>query len=301
VTVDARPTHPAAPPDELRALATGRAFVDLSSCWKTAVGGADRVRWLHDLLTADIASVDRGESRRSLLLTPTGRIRADVHVIRRDHDLMLLQTSDQPEPIRALLEPYVLSSDVQLDDVTGAFAFFALPGSPAGLDGTTSYTPSVLGPGHDELVEAGLRAHARRSALAAAGLLEVGIETVEVDRIRRGIARMGRDFDASSLPAEAGLEALIDGAKGCFLGQESFARIRDRGHPARVLRRLRADGDLRAGEPVLADGVEVGRITSAAPGPDEDGRAIARVRWAAATRELALRDGRPLVEVPQSI
>jgi folate-binding protein YgfZ len=298
--VDAQPTHPAATTDELDALRAGRAFVDLSAWWKTVVAGGDAVRWLQDLLTADIASLERGGSRRSLLLTPTGRIRADVHVVRRDRDLVLLQASDQPEPIKTLLEPYVLSADVRLDDVTGAVALFAVPGSPPAGEGPMSPVPSVLGPGHDELVEEE-PARARASVLTAAGLVEVRAEAVEADRIRRGVARMGPDFDTSSLPAEAGLEALIDGAKGCFLGQESFARIRDRGHPPSVLRRLRAEGDLRAGETVKADGEEVGRITSAAPSMVGEARAIARVRWAAAGRTLALCDGRPLVDVPQPI
>jgi tRNA-modifying protein YgfZ len=299
--VDAPPTHLAAPADELAALRAGRAFADLSAWWKTVVAGGDAVRWLHDLLTADIASLERGGSRRSLLLTPTGRIRADVHVVRRDRDLVLLQASDQPEPVRTLLEPYVLSADVQLEDVTGAVALLAIPGSPPTSDGPTSAVPSVLGTGQDELVEAGSPARARAAVLTAAGLAEVGDDAVEADRIRRGVARMGPDFDTSSLPAEAGLEALIDGAKGCFLGQESFARIRDRGHPPRVLRGVATDGDVRAGEAVLADGAAVGRITSAAAMMDGRTSAIARVRWAAADRTLELSDGRPLVDVPQSI
>ena len=202
------------------------------------VAGGDAVRWLHDLLTADIASLRRGSSRRSLLLTPTGRIRADVHVVRREGDLVLLQASDQPEPVRTLLEPYVLSADVQLEDVTGTLALLAIRGSPPTSDGPTSAEPSVLGSGHDELVEAGSPARARVAALTAAGLTQVGDDAVEADRIRHGVARMGQDFDTTSLPAEAGLEALIDAAKGCFLGQESVARIRDRGHPPRILRRV---------------------------------------------------------------
>jgi folate-binding protein YgfZ len=299
--MDARPIDPAAAADELDALLSGRAFVDLSSWWKTAVEGADAVPWLHDLLTADVASLPRGGARRSLLLTPTGRIRADVHVVRRDRDLMLLQAADQPEPIRALLEPYVLSADVRLGDVSAALALLAVPGSPPEPDGATAHVPSVLGPGHDELVEAGARVEARVTALTTAGLIQAHAEAVETDRIHRGLARMGHDFDTSSLPAEAGLEDLIDGAKGCFLGQESFARIRDRGHPPRVLRRLRSEGVVHAGDPVLAGGVEVGRITSAAANLEGATRAIARVRWEAAERELKLGDGRPLVGVPQSI
>ena len=59
----------------------------------------------------------------------------------------------------------------------------------------------------------------------------VGTDAIEVWRIRRGVARMGSDFDRTSIPAEAGLSSTIDVTKGCFLGQESVARVRNLGHP----------------------------------------------------------------------
>ena len=72
-------------------------------------------------------------------------------------------------------------------------------------------------------------------------------DAVEVWRIRAGRPRMGADFDRTAIPAEAGLEALIDTTKGCFLGQESVARVRNLGHPPRVLRHLQGDGQVDAG------------------------------------------------------
>ena len=56
----------------------------------------------------------------------------------------------------------------------------------------------------------------------------VGADAVEVLRILLGRARMGVDFDRTSIPAEARLEWTIDTRKGCFLGQESVARVRIR-------------------------------------------------------------------------
>ena len=82
------------------------------------VTGADATAWLHDLVTADIASLAPGRARRSLLLTPTGRIRADVTVVRDEEGSSCSQEPAQPDRIEALLDPYVLSSDVALGDVT---------------------------------------------------------------------------------------------------------------------------------------------------------------------------------------
>ena len=100
------------------------------------------------------------------------------------------------------------------------------------------------------------------------------------------------DFGADALPAEAGLEDAIDFTKGCFLGQESVAKVRNLGHPPRVLLLLRSDAPMSAGAPVLKDGVGVGEVTSVAESTDGTD-AIARVRWDAASGPLETR-GRPL-------
>src|SRR4026207_1284136 len=116
---------------DLAALLQGRGVVDLSDWRKGRVEGADAVSWLHDLLTADVAGLEPGRSRRSLLLTPTGRIRADIQVLRRDDDVVLVQSPEQPDHIGLLLSPYILSSDVLLEDATTALDLFASPGAGA--------------------------------------------------------------------------------------------------------------------------------------------------------------------------
>src|SRR4029450_6543458 len=107
---------------------------------------------------------------------------------------------------------------------------------------------------------------------------------------------MGAAFEARSLPAEAGLDDAIDYGKGCFLGQEAVAKVRNLGHPARVLRHVRVPGSATAGDPIFADGAAVGELTSAT---HEDGStvAIARVRWNG-EGQRALRGGREGVDVP---
>jgi folate-binding protein YgfZ len=131
-------------------------------------------------------------------------------------------------------------------------------------------------------------------------LTQVGGEALEVWRIRRGVARFPIDLTEESVPAEAGLDALIDFGKGCFLGQESVAKIRNLGHPARVVRALRSEADVLAGAEVLAGGVVVGRITSAAPGSGGGTASLARVSWAAAEAPLTTTDGAPLAPLGPS-
>ncbi len=282
---------------QVRALEEERAFVDLSSWRKVRVSGGDALSWLGDLLTADIVGLAPEHACRSLLLTPTGRIRADVHVARRDDDVMLLQPADQPEHVGLALNAYVLSSDVSLEDRTNDVALFAVPGRAASLVGVAGATePSCIGPGIDVLTPTGKPAWSFVRSGIGAGLEEAGPDALEVWRIRRGTPRMGPDFDARSLPAEAGLDDVIAYGKGCFLGQEAVAKVRNLGHPVRVLRHLTTSGSPRRGDPVFADSTAVGEITSAADG-DAGTIVLARVRWGS-RRQLALRDGTTLIDVP---
>ena len=184
---------------ELAALEEERAFLDRSSWRKVRITGGDAVTWLGDLLTADIAGLEPGRGCRSLLLTPTGRIRADVQVAHRDDDLFLLQAPEQPEHIGLALSTYVLSADVSLEDRTNDLALFTVPGRAASLVGIHGATePSSVGSGIDVLVDAGKPAWRFVEACIAAGLEEAGGDAYEVWRVRRGIARMGRDFDERS-------------------------------------------------------------------------------------------------------
>jgi folate-binding protein YgfZ len=279
---------------ELAALEEERAFLDRSTWRKVRITGGDAISWLGDLLTADIAGLEPGQGRRSLLLTPTGRIRADVQVARREDDLFLLQAPEQPEHIGLALSAYVLSSDVSLEDRTNDLALFTVPGraaSSVGFHGATE--PSSVGPGIDVLVDAGKPAWRFVEACIAAGLEEAGGDAEDVWRVRRGIARMGRDFDERSLPAEAGLDATIDSEKGCFLGQEAVARVRNLGHPPRLLRHLHGPGRIVAGDAVFSGPNAAGEVTSAAP-DGAGSTVIARVRWDAAAAPLTVSGGRSL-------
>ena len=81
--------------------------------------------------------------------------------------------------------------------------------------------------------------------------------------------------------------------KGCFLGQEAVAKVRNLGHPRRVVIGVEAEATLSAGDPVLIDGEEAGTITSAAV---QGGRsvALARVPWRHREGSFTARDGAPL-------
>jgi folate-binding protein YgfZ len=247
--------------NQVDALDEGRAFVDGARLRAVEVTGSDAGRWLNDLVTAAVEDIPPGGTARSLLLTATGRVRADFHIVRTDGGFLLLQEPDQPAAIDDLLRPYVLSSDVALQRAAGARVVL--------LPSDRGWTVARA---------AGDRA------------VEASAEAGEVWRIRRGVPRFPTDLDEESLPAEAGLEYLIDFTKGCFLGQEAVAKVRNLGHPPRVVLALRAAVPARSGEPVLADGRDVGAVSSAARS-GQGFAVLARVRWDARTRPLTTASG----------
>lgn len=289
------------PQPGLAALREGRAFADLSPWRKVAVSGSEAAGWLNDLISADIAGLEPGTARRSLLLSPTGRIRADLTVTPFEDGLLMVQDLEQPAPIDELLAPYVLSSDVRLADRTGDLALLACPGMDRAPDvpAVARWRPSSLGPGTDVLVEAsGPAKDTAVGALRAAGLEPAGLEDLEAWRVESGIPRFGVDLLEDSLPQEAGLDHSIGYEKGCFLGQEAVAKVRNLGHPPRVLLPATTGGSVGAGDAVVADGRPVGVITSATPDPEGGTAVIVRIPWRARGMPLATPDGTPIRPAP---
>ena len=288
--------------EQVDALEAGVAYAELDDATIALVSGADARSWLNDLVTTDVASLEPGRTRPSLLLSPTGRIRAAFHVLcLRERDLALVQRTPAPMSIEAALSPYVLSSDVVLGP--SRLRVFAIPGAaaapavaPATANGghATAFEPSVLGGGFDLLVGASDDAAIEdlRKRLAAGGFTRVDVAALERRRIRRGQLRFAVDIDTDSLPAEAGLDVapVTDRGKGCFLGQEAVAKIANLGHPTRQVLRIAAQGPLLSGDAVLDPSGEVGLVTSA------DGSVgIARVAWRARAGPLRTQRGEDLL------
>ncbi|HEX6230710.1 MAG TPA: hypothetical protein VF029_03255 [Actinomycetota bacterium] len=274
--------------EQVRALEAGRAFVEHADVALVRVAGADARGWLHDLVTTDVRGLAPGGSRPSLLLSPTGRVRAAFQVVALDErDVLLAQPDDQPHRIADLLAPYVLSSDVSVE-LLPRLRLLSLPGARGAPPWSgRAWRPSIDGPGVDLLIGEAEREEAR-IRLGREGRVEAAPDAVEAWRIGRGMPRFPVDLDEDSLPAEAGLAdaPVIDLGKGCFLGQEAVAKVRNLGHPVRVVLAATSEGPVAPGDEVVAGGVPVGAVTSA------NGRsAIVRVRWDARDAPLATAAG----------
>jgi folate-binding protein YgfZ len=210
--------------------------------------GEDALRFLNDIISQEIGDMADGDSRRSFLLEPQGKLRFLLWVI-RDGDRYGLVTEDgRGEELASALGRYRIRVDVEITrDEGGAWV---VVGDRDGYD--------VSWPGVDRALVIGARPD-----------LDDGTEDdYEQLRVAAGEPKWGVDVDEGTIPHESGLvPQSVDFTKGCFLGQELVARIDSRGgNTPRHLRLLRSDGVISPGDLVTADGEEVGVVSSSGDG-----------------------------------
>jgi folate-binding protein YgfZ len=184
---------------------------------------------------------------------------------------------------------------VTLEDRSDALAVFAFPGRTEAPTAPGTFSrPSCVGAGGDLLVPGkGDAAEARRSLSEA--YTPADAAAVEGWRVAAGIPRLGVDALPDDLPFEGGMGEAVAFDKGCYLGQEAVAKVRNLGHPRRLVLHLAADGEVSTGAVVESEGRPVGEVTSAWA---DGGRSLvlARVRWEG--RDAALQTAAGVVLTP---
>ncbi|HTA96055.1 MAG TPA: glycine cleavage T C-terminal barrel domain-containing protein [Solirubrobacteraceae bacterium] len=121
--------------------------------------------------------------------------------------------------------------------------------------------------GIDALFEAGALA-AAREALEAAGAVSVSEAAAEIVRVEHGRPRYGIDLDESTIPQEAGLnERAVSFTKGCYVGQETVARLHYKGKPNRHLRGLLLSEPAESGAALALGERAIGSLSSSVLSP----------------------------------
>ena len=251
------------------------------------VEGADAERFLQGLLSSDVASLAVGSDARSLLLDVTGHVTADLRVARTaPEEFTLVTGAREGADLVAALETYLFSEDVTILGPEPSPAVTLLDASdrpaPTGADlivaGDVPGTWEVLG----------------SSVATLAGGLGAELTTpdaLEPARIAAGIGRFGTDFTPANLVHEAGLENLaVSFDKGCFLGQETVARVQYRGQVNRRLVGIALPSPVPAGASVVRDEKVVGTLTSTATHPELGPIGLAILRREAAAGDAVLVD-----------
>jgi folate-binding protein YgfZ len=221
------------------------------------VAGPDAANYLQRMVSNDIEALRVGDACPALLLTAKGRVIAPLVVLRRgDDDFLLLTEPGLGETVRGHLTRMRLRAqcEIEPEDHASALVF-------GGAQGFATDWPRVR-----EALDAGLEPTLSDNEL-------------ELRRIESGVPRWEHEIDDRILPAEAGLESThVSFSKGCYPGQEPVARLHFRGHPNRGLRVVELEEVPDHDAPLLHEGREVGRVTSAARRADGSVVALAYVR-----------------------
>jgi len=284
------------------ALTEGCALIEPEADGKLALSGPQAAEFLAGQVTNDTESLTPGGGCYAALLTNKGKMLADLRVLNTGDELLLLTERATLQVLFDALRRAVIGWDAQLHKRTLQLSRLVLVGPRA---------VAVAGgePGPDEHANAAARIAGKdvllvrtdtgievlcaaddagvvRAVLLEAGARAVAEPDAEVLRVEHGRPRYGIDLDDSVIPQEAALnDRAVSFSKGCYVGQETVARLFYKGKPNRHLRGLRLDGPAQTGDVLRLGEREVGRVGSVARSPVHGAIALALVR-----REAGLGD-----------
>jgi len=178
--------------------------------------------------------------------------------------------AEMREQLAARLDRYIIADDVNIEDVSDAFALFHVTGPAAPAIGAAIVVARAerFGcSGHDLWIAR--EQHGAALQELSAALPTCDADCAEVFRIERAVPRWGHELTDEIIPTEANLEeSAIDYGKGCYIGQEVISRIKMSGQTNKRLCGLvpSTNTPLLAGMRLTAKGSEgrdVGWVTSA--------------------------------------
>jgi folate-binding protein YgfZ len=260
-----------------------------------AVVGPDGAEYLQGQLTNDVESLAVGEGQYAALLDRKGHMQTDMRVLRPATEEILLdfEPAARAAALRHLTM-YSIGRDVRIVDATEERAIVSLIGPRAAEIAATPPLPEfanemasvagipVLAVGTRDGIDLFLPIGERERLIAAlteAGAVEVSPEAVEILRVESGVPRFGAEMDETTMPAEAGIvEDAVSFTKGCYIGQETVARLHYKGKPNRHLRGLRLSGEAEPGAALTLGEKQVGTLGGAVVSPAHGRIGLAIVR-----------------------
>lgn len=276
------------------ALTKDAAVVDLGHRTQIEVGGDDRSSFLHNLCTNEIRKLSVGSGCEMFLTSVQGKTLAHGFIFATREALVIETVSGEAETILKHLDHYLVCERVTLVDRSQEWSELLLagPGSQRlllGLCGdglpearlanaaaslaerTVSLRRADLAGPEGFLISARSDEIATvRAALEHAGAVACGNSAFEAARIEWGFPFFGPDISDKNLPQEIGRDPrAISFTKGCYLGQETVARIDALGHVNKTLVGIRFEGPAvpPLGTQLSAAGQNVGLVTSATFSP----------------------------------
>lgn len=273
------------------------AWADLGHRTTVLAKGPDAVRFVENFATAAVGPLAVGGGTETFFTDSRGWVIALAMVLRVDEGLVIEAAAGLGERLRDHLEHYHIREQVELIDASADVASLLIAGPAAAAwlaghaasdgDEMTRVPERSLDHGacalggiavrlvrtdwwgeHGYLVRCAGEDHAAVVAwLRESGLPQAATDTVETMRIEQGTPAPV-DMPEKTLPQELGRDArAISFTKGCYLGQETVARLDALGHVNRRLAAVAIEGELPAAAEVMADGTAAGLLTSRCHSP----------------------------------
>jgi tRNA-modifying protein YgfZ len=302
--------------DSYRAMTEGCAVVDRSERGRLALTGPEAKEFLQGQVTNDVEGLEPGAGCYAAFLTHKGKMLGDLRILDTGDELLLDCERVALQELFNMIRRFKLGRDVELHKRTLESGLLSLIGPEsrrvagatdlpetehahrAGRIGGAAVRLIATDVGVDVLCEAE-DTEPVSAALIAAGAVPATEAAAEVRRVETGRPRFGVDLDDSVIPQEAGLnERAVSFEKGCYVGQETVARLHFRGKPNRHLRGVRLSGAAAPGDALRLGEKEVGRLGTVVESTRHGPIALALVRREAQPgATVAVADGDVRAEV----
>ncbi|WP_017663248.1 CAF17-like 4Fe-4S cluster assembly/insertion protein YgfZ [Baaleninema simplex] len=272
--------------DALNAARTGVALYDRTAWGRLQLTQGDRLRFVHNQSTNEFNSRQPGEACDTVFLTNTARTLDLATAYITDDALLLLVSPSRRETLMKLLDRYIFPADkVELSDRTDDTACFTLIGEESRSLLEKLGISDDISPGTHRLVT--LNTHELRIAAgsglslpgytlicnadAAAELWKTLYDTGATPlgetlwnrlRIEQGRPAPDAELTDDYNPLEAGLWHTISFDKGCYIGQETIARLNTYKGVKQQLWGLRLNSAAEPGTPITLEDSKIGKLTS---------------------------------------
>jgi tRNA-modifying protein YgfZ len=233
------------------------------------VSGNDRATFLQNMCTADVRSMAAGTVREAFFTNVKGHVLAHAVLIVCEHSIEVVAFQHNLASLVAHLDRYILREDVTLNVADRQPVLAVSPESPPG-GGHWAALPMVQ-------ASAWVSIHSSEAGAIPPEAVQGDQREFTAIRVASAWPLQGTDFGDAALPQELSRDAMaISFTKGCYLGQETIARLDALGHVNKQI--VLVEGpDVELGASLRNGEKEVGTVTSAA---EVDGRrlGIAMVR-----------------------